>query len=699
MRSFKNKKKLLLFLLIVSMLTLVGWSGDLLTSTKRGVNKIVFLHTNDMHGEINNFGKIAKEVEELKKEYGRDNVFLVSAGDLFSGNAVVDQYDIISRKDDKKGYPMIDLMNQVGYDLSVIGNHDFDYGQSILNKRIKQADFPIICANLNSSKAVLREPNAYQVLGTTAGVKIVLLGLVQIGENKIPATNSNKVAGIEFFNELKSARRYTYLAEESDIFVVLSHLGNDKDEALAQAMGDLDLIIGGHSHTVIKDPYQVNGVLITQAGADGEYLGKIVITLKDGKIIDKEAELISLVNLKETDFNIESSINRYNKEREEVFNKNIAVASNPINGKDELGSLMADAIRDEDDLDFAFQNNGGVRLDILEGRITLADIYELDPFGNKIVKFKMTTDEIKSLIKYSYKKSSTIDLQVSGLKYIVVIDDLGTLRKVELEDYQGNLLNENKEYTVGLNSYIASNYEFEGKSEGSLLEGTSAKRLINYLKKQEIIDYSKLKGRTGIKVIDDGEDMRLFDDGLEINSNGKMIDSTSAGNLMADAVKRITGVDIGSYPSKSLGNISVEIESINRRVLRSLYSSFKYKNRIDIVRLSGADVERVLLAQSRYYKGAPLQVSGISYEVIKDDDKIIGIKVYMDGRRIDRSKEYTIGLNSYYSKYYKEAAGKVIDSTLTERTEEEILIEYLNRLKDDGKNIIDLIKEDRIDTI
>ena len=93
--------------------------------------EIIIFHVNDIHAKIDNFAKLAYIVNYEKENH--KNVLLVSAGDLFSGNALVDKY-----KD--KGYPIIDLMNKAGFNLSEFGNHEFDYGQQILNKRIKQAE-------------------------------------------------------------------------------------------------------------------------------------------------------------------------------------------------------------------------------------------------------------------------------------------------------------------------------------------------------------------------------------------------------------------------------------------------------------------------------------------------------------------------------------------------------------------------------
>ncbi|MFP4016315.1 MAG: 5'-nucleotidase C-terminal domain-containing protein [Halanaerobiales bacterium] len=668
-----------------------------------GEQTIVLLHINDTHGKIDSFAKITQFVKETEDEYGEDNVFLMSAGDMFSGNPLVDQYDFISGEADKKGYPMIDLMNAAGFDLMVIGNHEFDYGQDTLNKRIEQADFPMICANFEASGAILEQPAAYEILETDRGVRIAVLGLIQIDEGTgIPATHPDKLNGINFFNGVTEAHRCRGLAKASHVFVVLSHLGNSTDKDLANEMGGIDIILGGHSHTTITDPAETNGVLIAQAGDDGAYVGKVVITLKDGVISDKRGGLIDVSDVKGSDENVEAMIKQYNEERDTAFSKVLATAVSPVNGKHELGSLMTDAITIYHDLDFSFQNNGGIRVDILgnneDGGITVGDIYTLDPFGNEVIKLEMTVDEIKSLIEYSYGKRSSIDLQVSGLKYNVLVNDIGQIAGVELTDYQGNTLDEDKKYSVGLNSYIASSYEFDHKDEGTSLYISYADTLIEYLKTIDTIDYDGVEARTGIKRVAGGEGTTVAYTEVDLTTDNKMTASNTAGNLMADAIKSVTGVDIGTYCNSDLASGSINAGPIYKEVLGSVYGSFNYSNNVDLITVTGSDIEKILLAQCQYNNGAAVQVSGMTYQIVQNSSgDIVDINAFIDGLEINPDKEYTIAINGYRSQYYKGSANNVINSTTTETTEEEILLEYLQNLESQGLKVTDSVRADRIE--
>ena len=111
--------------------------------------RIVIFHTNDTHSILINFPELAYLVD--KERETTTHVLLVSAGDIFSGNAMVDYYD-------PPGFPKVDIMNRIGYDVNTIGNHDFDYGMEILQDRIEQADFPFILANIYTGNTSFPQP-------------------------------------------------------------------------------------------------------------------------------------------------------------------------------------------------------------------------------------------------------------------------------------------------------------------------------------------------------------------------------------------------------------------------------------------------------------------------------------------------------------------------------------------------------------
>jgi len=392
--------------------------------------EIIFLHTNDEHGVIENFDRIAWYNQQLQEEY--ENVFLVSGGDIFSGNPVVDEYVI--EEENLRGKPIVGLMNMAGYDALVLGNHEFDYGQEVLQDRIDQAEFPAILANFDTSETdILAQPEPYIFLETEQGNSIAVLGLVEVGADGIPATHPGNLDGIEFFDPVETALEYDYLADESSVFLGLTHMGHSWDQDLAEEMPELDLIIGGHSHSVVEDPPIVNDVLVAQAGADTNYLGKIEVGLDDeGNIVSREGRLIDIEDIEDRDEEVTAEIEYYEEQVEEIFAREIGYVEGQLSGNMELGSLMTDAARHRVDADFAFQNNGGIRVSEIGGEITVGTIFELEPFGNDVVVYEMTAEDIRSLLQFSYERRYSIDLQAGGLHYDVKVNDIGAVEDIEL---------------------------------------------------------------------------------------------------------------------------------------------------------------------------------------------------------------------------------------------------------------------------
>jgi 2',3'-cyclic-nucleotide 2'-phosphodiesterase (5'-nucleotidase family) len=448
--------------------------------------EIILLHTNDMHSKIDNMARLAYLADSLKNYH--PFVFLVSAGDNFTGNPVVDMVP-------DKGYPMIDLMNNCGFEASALGNHEFDMGQTLLNKRMLQATFPFLCANADGSAAKVGQLKPYTVLKAGDAVTIALLGLIQLDDNGLPSTHPSNLKDVSFTSGLTRAKDYKWLKKENTIFIALSHLGVNDDIRLADSMPEFDVIIGGHSHTLLEQPKFENGVMIVQAGAHMKYVGKTTLLLKEGKILSRNDEVIPLGTLKNEKQSIRALIDIYNNNQE--FSKVVGNAEKPIEGEDELGSLMADAITSQLGIDFAFQNRGGIRVPSLaEGPITLKDVYKLDPFNNQVVILSMTTEEISSLICYGYQHEKQIDLQVSGMTYKLTDDGTKKCKRVDMFDRKGKPLLPGMEYAVAMNSYMASTYKFDHKDPGITATVTTAEALIRFLGASGRINYQGVKRAT-----------------------------------------------------------------------------------------------------------------------------------------------------------------------------------------------------------
>jgi 2',3'-cyclic-nucleotide 2'-phosphodiesterase (5'-nucleotidase family) len=442
--------------------------------------EIIILCTNDMHGSIDNFPKLSAYYKKLKAE--NPYTFLFSDGDLFSGNPLVDQYP-------EKGYPIVDIMNKTGYCLSSIGNHEFDYGQEVLNERIKQAEFQFISANIKyEENAKLRPVEPYKIFEVN-GVTMAVLGLLEVGSGGIPSTHPNNVTGLKFVSPIKTVGEYSFL-RGNDVFILLSHIGVERDVDIAEKYPEVDLILGGHSHTKIDTGMIKNGVLITQASAKLDYVGETRISVKKGKIVNKTNKLINLNKLEDENPEIRALIDSYKSA--DKGNKVIGQAATKISGKQKLGALMTDALTETLNLDIAFLNSGGIRINnIPKGDITLNTIYALDPFGNDVVKLMMSYEEIEKFVL----KNQTI--LVSGIT--CTINTKEKKKSVKILDKNGVALDKSKKYAVGMNSYIYSTYKFAHDDAGVSMNVNTADVLVKYIENKQTVDYGKTHRRIVIE--------------------------------------------------------------------------------------------------------------------------------------------------------------------------------------------------------
>jgi 5'-nucleotidase/UDP-sugar diphosphatase len=436
-----------------------------------GETRIVIFHSNDVHGRIDAFAKV-KTILDAERKTGAD-VFYVSAGDNFTGDPVIDRYD-------PPGEPMMDILGRLGLALLCPGNHEFDYGLGPLRRMATR--IPMVSANIEAPKSLFPELRPWTILKTRTGAKLVVFGLIQVEPgNGLPSTHPDKVKGLRFSEPLAKALELKNLGENGQALIALTHIGHDQDLLLARQMPEIDVIIGGHSHTRVDPAVTVNGVLITQAGSGNMFLGRIDLVLKDGRVAGKQGRLIDLGQVKEEDAAIKALVAEYRKNP--AMARVLAQAPLEISGANALGSLMTDAMRKVHGLDIAFQNNGGIRVGRLPKTITLRDVYTLDPFGNAVVEMAMTPAEIKDLIRSAFEKRGDIDLQVSGISYVVRTDAAQKVREILLKLPDGSPLPEDKTYRVGLSSYVASSYGFARKDPGRSLQSTTADALILYLEK------------------------------------------------------------------------------------------------------------------------------------------------------------------------------------------------------------------------
>ena len=398
---------------------------------------IVIFAINDPHSEIENFAKIKPLIDAEKAR--NQKVYFVAAGDLFSGNPIVD-YHL------NKGYPMIDMLNKTGLDVSVIGNHEFDYGQAILNDRLEQANFPFICDNVSGGTGKLGDIKGSTII-TKDNFSIAFVGVVETGSpGGYPLTHPKKIQGLSFTEGLDSFENYKDLKvnDDVDLIVALTHYGGNKDEEILENHDFVDLVIGGHTNQEYGVAH-ANGYKV-MSGGNLEKISKTTLTVANKQITNFEFELINLSN---SDL---ASDNALAEDIDEYFNNpnfytNIGSSLSTLT-RNSTGCFYTDALQVISDSDMVIQNSGGIRDIIYEGVITPFSIYSIDPFGNGFDTYTMSVSELRNFLnEFPSSFSYSLDTSFKVLKninneFIFFKDDI--------------LLQDNSQVTLSLNDYISS---------------------------------------------------------------------------------------------------------------------------------------------------------------------------------------------------------------------------------------------------
>ena len=464
------------FLLIVALITLLAGCGSRQGQLKHGPREVHIFAVNDMHAAIDNFPRLAFVTDSLRVLY--PNMLLLSGGDNQTGNPVNDQHI-------PHGRPMIDLMNMVGFTLSAVGNHEFDNGIEEMRHNIDAASFDFLLSNaIHKDRSYPILP--YKIITLPNGLKVAFVSLLYINSTGFPDCHPDKTKGFTFLDPLVSARKYLPLKEEVDLFVFLNHYGFEEDVKLAKSLpqGKADLIVGGHSHTLIEKDEIHNGVLITQAGSKLQYGTLITLRVYPNGRIERTQKLIRIGNTGSKQQKMKAMVEEM--KAKSGLDKMVAKLEVDYTSKEPLGYLMADAQRAISGADIALINMGGVRLsELAKGEITYIDIYTLDPFGNEMILYNLTGHEIKELLLNAYELDGIYPLLPSGMKSRYHLAQEGgktIIKDIELLNEDGTPLDMDRLYRVELNGYIAAAYRFPHKAEGKSLYQTTANALIEWLK-------------------------------------------------------------------------------------------------------------------------------------------------------------------------------------------------------------------------
>ncbi len=437
---------------------------------------LVIISTSDIHAKVENFPQLATAVR-----LSQDTVhtMLVDAGDRWTGNAYVDM-----AKEPRR--PVIDMMNELGYDVATLGNHEFDDGQAFLGHINSLAEFDIVCANCLSDTITFPQPPPYKIY-TRNGIKIGFVGVItNYDRNNRPAGKEESFVGLRFPDPQEAAMEQAEeLRHKCDVLVLLSHMGDDMDRTLAEKCDAYDMIICGHTHNLVDTC--IGNTLLGQSGNNCKRVGATYIKMKGTKITDIEYDIIELKGY-EADSTYVEWVER--------LHDNEALAT-PVGQSRStlyrvgLAAWEVDAVKRALGVDIALYHRGGIRLNPMPStEISTADVYSLEPFSSTLYTMTMTPAELRTMIitkfndKENPKESHMVDI-FSNIPYTIFTDASGEAVDVRFEG-----LVEGERYSVAMGDYMYANYKgIEAEdiaTEGILLTDI----LINDLRENSPIDYS-----------------------------------------------------------------------------------------------------------------------------------------------------------------------------------------------------------------
>jgi len=513
-------KKILLFLISILIITsqLYSQKTDSKKNTKsKNLKELRILHWNDFHarnlpyrvfkkdsvtGESTSYyiGGTSNMLGYVNK-YRDKNSILLNGGDDFQGSPI----SSITR-----GNSQIELLNLYGLDAFVIGNHEFDYGQYSLDSALMKATFDYLSANVfdKSKNSTFGKPYLIKkingikcgIIGLTAPDLMTLTVPKNVADIRMLNTDSVISSGIKYLKKIKC-----------DIIILLTHIGFENDKKIAEKFHkDIDIIIGGHSHTPLFKPEMIDGVIVTQAGSYSRWLGKVDLK------VDTKKDTIYSYDSRLIETKMDSSI--YDRKAQEKVEGMVASIQGDLmkvigtletdwkrgfSQESNLGQWEADAIRNKVMTDVTLINSGGIRKDLSKGDITINDIWEINPFGNTIVIFNISgkglkqifENNIKTFVKEVDELGSSDMIIFSGVK--VIYDSKKVLEGdkefiIEMK-VNGEDIDENRIYSVSTNNFVGSQFKkyFGDISEEVKIEDTNIidrDLLIEAVENQKVIN-------------------------------------------------------------------------------------------------------------------------------------------------------------------------------------------------------------------
>ena len=433
--------------------------------------QLTILHTNDTHGhlmpysypdrvspdsqeamlvtrrDIGGAARRATLVKKIRAEKGHDTL-LIDAGDICDGTPFSTEYH---------GSADVSVMNAVGYDIACPGNHEYNNTLVQVKAMAAAARFQLISANsvLKGDGSSVYTP---YVVRNIHGIRVEFFGLLTYDAQAYPAAKTD----ILVEEPIAAAKKLVpQLRKMADLVIAVTHIGVDEDVKLAAEVAGIDVIVGGHTHTLLPHPifvprpldtstHSVHGTVIVQDFQWAGTLGRLDLKIHHDKGHPATVEayagrLLPITAAMPDDPTVAGVVKKFWDPISGKYARKVGEAADDITtiGDDLCEyNLVADAVREKTQADFVMENIGGVRAPYVRGILTHGDMITADPFGNKIVTFKATGAQIKEMLL-------KVQPAVSGIAYTI---DKGVLKRAEI---QGQPIEPGKIYSGATNSYLA----------------------------------------------------------------------------------------------------------------------------------------------------------------------------------------------------------------------------------------------------
>jgi len=442
--------------------------------------RLRILHANDTHAHMEPtmikgkaYGGWAKFATAVKQNWTEDEpCFLLHGGDAFQGTMFFHVYE---------GLSDAAVMNAIGFDAMAVGNHEFDKGPPALARFAALANFPILAANLDVSKEpILEDAVAPHAVIESKGFRIGVVGACTEDLPFISSPGEN----VKVEKLVPSLQREIDLltAQGVSVIVVVSHCGYDVEQDYAKKLRGVDVVVGGHSHSLLGSvalpndqpsmgPYPTvlknadgDTALVVQAWEWAKVLGRLDFVVDEaGKVVSWEgSEAIAVDDRFHEDSVVASMVSAFKKPIEALMAKpvgeiKIELARGALNGESAMGNFIADAMlaaTQKQGTKVALMNAGGVRAGIAAGKVTYGQVIEVQPFSNTLVVLDLTGAEIKAA------------LEIGAARMGLLAVSAGTSYRCDFRKAEGDRVSDvmiagapispDKTYRTVVNSFIAA---------------------------------------------------------------------------------------------------------------------------------------------------------------------------------------------------------------------------------------------------